>query len=223
MFSHERYKICNGNNVLKKVGNNGGCLIDLFMNNIEEAKTSCTYMIRHPKEFAVRLTNEKVYIYAPNKTILTEKCSDESASTKIEIEGANILQIKAGCRVQSSGYIFKRNKEIFSENINPIMIDSIRETNIWSLISENAENEEIKGLLHEMVKKDSKGLRLVDIEDKFKLHKLRHRNKVTKTIFTSISATLMLIGGVLVLFASRKNPIKHMCKKTTNYRKNRWI
>ena len=107
----------------KKVGNNGGCLIDLFINNIEDAKTSCTYMIRHPKDFAVRLKNGKVYIYAPNKTILTEKCLDESASNKIEIEGANILPIKAGCRVQSSGYIFKRNKEIFSKNINPIIID----------------------------------------------------------------------------------------------------
>ena len=143
---------------------------------------------------------------------MTEKCSDESASTKIEIEGANILQIKAGCRVQSAGYIFKRSKEIFSENIDPIMIDSIRETNIWSLISENAENEEIKGLLHEMVKKDAKGLRLVDIEDKFKLHKLRHRNKVTKNIFSSISATLLLVAGVLVVFICRKN-LSNTCAK----------
>ena len=84
-------KICNDVNILKNVGKNGGCLVDLFMNNIEDAKTSCTYMIRYPKEFSVRLTNEQIYIYAPNKTILTEKCLDESASTKIKLKEPTFL------------------------------------------------------------------------------------------------------------------------------------
>jgi len=208
-------KVCNNLNILKKVGTNGGCLVDLFMNNLEAAKTSCTYRIRHPTEFAVRLSNEQVYLYAPNKTILTEKCLDELTSNKIEIEGANILTIEAGCRVQSSGYIFKRNKEIFTDEISPILIDSIGKTNIWDLISKNAENENIKNLLHTMVKKNAKGLKLADIEDKFNLHKLRHRNKVTQNVFTSISSIILLIGGVLIIYVCRNN-LSNICARKSS-------
>ena len=61
--------------ILKKVGTSeSDCLLNLFIRNYEQAKTVCNYRLRKPTEFAIRLNNEKIYLYSQNSTALQEKC-----------------------------------------------------------------------------------------------------------------------------------------------------
>ena len=58
--------ICNDKSILRKVGKNSGCLIDLYQNEIERARMTCNFRIVPNKDFAVRLTNDKIYISVTN-------------------------------------------------------------------------------------------------------------------------------------------------------------
>ena len=47
---------------------------------------TCNFRIVPNKDFAVRLTTEKIYISVTNRTILTEKCLGKISVTKMTIE-----------------------------------------------------------------------------------------------------------------------------------------
>ena len=68
-------KLCQSTtSILKKTGGKEPkCLVSLFLGNLEEAKSSCTYSLRKPTQFAVRLNNEQIYFYSPNSTKLQQK------------------------------------------------------------------------------------------------------------------------------------------------------
>ena len=142
--------ICNDISILRKVGKNSECLIDLYLNEIDRAKRTCNFRIVPNKDFAVRLTNDKIYISVANKTGLTEKCLGKSAVTKTTIEGPNIILIKPGCRIQTSNFIFKRNRNIISEDATPVLIQT-QASELWKIIPKNPEYDEVTKLLDEMM------------------------------------------------------------------------
>lgn len=80
--------VCNDVSILKKVGQ---YLITLVMKKTKEAKLTCKYRVLQTQDFAVRLTNEKVYVSFKNKTILTKKCIDEDYVAKLNVNGQNII------------------------------------------------------------------------------------------------------------------------------------
>ena len=54
------------------------------------------------------------------------------------------------------------------------------------MLSEKADEEEIKSLLAEMLDKTPTGLKIPDIEAKFNLHTLHRKTTLTRNIFSSI-------------------------------------
>ena len=86
-------KLCKSTtSILKKTGGKEPkCLVNLFLGNLEEAKSSCTYHLRKPTQFAVRLNNEQIYFYSPNSTKLQQKSLDDpNSGNSTELDGANI-------------------------------------------------------------------------------------------------------------------------------------
>ena len=106
---------------------------------------TCNFRIVPNKDFAVRLTNDKIYISVTNRTGLTEKCLGKSAVTKMMIEGPNIILIEPGCTIQTSNFIFKRNKNIISEDATPVLIQT-EASEPWKIITNNPEDEEVTKL-----------------------------------------------------------------------------
>ena len=98
------------------------------------------------KDFAVRINNEQIYVYFPNKTVLTQKCIGDAIVTKLVAYGLNIINVAPGCRIQSTNYIFKRNKNIVSEELKPVLIQTPSDE-LWAIITEISENEQIKDVL----------------------------------------------------------------------------
>ena len=64
-------KLCKSmTSILKKTGaKEPKCLVSLFLGNLEKAKLSCTYRLRKPTQFAVRLNSNSIYFYSPNSTV----------------------------------------------------------------------------------------------------------------------------------------------------------
>ena len=201
-------KLCKSTtSILKKTGGKEPkCLVNLFLGNLEEAKSSCTYRLRKPTQFAVRLNNEQIYFYSPNSTKLQQKCLDDpSSGNSTELDGANILTIKPGCTMSTSGYVFSRAKQIVDAEVRPVYINTIQ-GELFQLFSEKPVNMEVQSLLNEMIDETgSGGLKLSDIEAKFGLHKLHHKTTLTRQVFSSITSVLFLVGAILLIYVCRKN------------------
>ena len=195
--------ICNDISILKKVGKTDECLINLYLNEIEKAKMTCNFKIIPNKEFAVRLTNEKIYISAANRTVLTEKCIGETAVTKVAVEGPNIIYIEPGCRIQTSNFIFKRNKNIISEETTPVMIQT-QASELWKIISENPEDDEVNNLLDDLMKTKHTGFKIVDVLQKFHLRKLHKSSKITKSVTWTTSTIVLVLLGILILYSCKR-------------------
>ena len=201
-------KLCKSTtSILQKTGGKDPqCLVNLFLGNLEKAKSSCTYRLRKPTQFAVRLNNEQIYFYSPNSTKLQEKCLDDSSSgNTTELDGANILTIKPGCTMSTSGYVFSRAKQIVDAEVRPVYINTIQ-GELFQLFKEKSVNKEVQSLLDEMIDgTGSGGLKLSDIEAKFGLHKLHHKTTLTTQVFSSITSVLFLVGAILIIYVCRKN------------------
>ena len=195
--------ICNDISILKKVGKTDECLINLYLNEIEKAKMTCNFRIIPNKDFAVRLTNEKIYISTANRTVLTEKCIGETAVTKVTVEGPNIIYIEPGCRIQTSNFIFKRNKNIISEETTPVMIQT-QTSELWKIISENPEDEEVNNLLDDLMKTKHTGFKIVDVLQKFHLRKLHKSSKITKSVTWTTSTIVLVLLGILILYTCKR-------------------
>ena len=193
--------------ILKKTGaKQPRCLISLFLGNLENAKSACTYRLRKPTQFAVRLNSNSIYLYSPNSTKVQKKCLDNpNSSNSTELNGANILTIKAGCSMSTNGYVFSRAKQILDVELSPIFINSI-ESELLELFSEKSINLEAQSLITEMIDQSgSTGLKLSDIESKFGLHRLHRKTTLTRHIFSSITTVLLFGGAILIIYACRKN------------------
>ena len=189
--------------ILKKTGaKQPKCLVSLFLGNLEKAKSSCTYRLRKPTQFAVRLNSNSIYFYSPNSTKVQQKCLDNpNSSNSTELSGANILTIKPGCSMTTNGYVFSRAKQILDVELRPIFINSIK-SELLQLFSEKSINIEAQSLIGEMIDQSgSTGLKLSDIESKFGLHKLHRKTTLTRQIFSSITSVLLLGGAILILYA----------------------
>ena len=77
------------------------------------------------------------------------------------IEGPNIILIEPGCRIQTSNFIFERNKNIISEDTIPIFIQT-QASELWKKIMETPEDEEVTMLLDEMMKEKNRGFKIAD-------------------------------------------------------------
>ena len=191
--------ICNDISILRKVGKNSGCLIDLYLNEIERAKMTCNFRIVPNKDFAVRLTNKKIYISVTNRTGLTEKCLGKSAVTKTTIQGPNIILIEPGCRIQTSNFIFKRNKNIISEDATPVLIQT-EASELWKIITNNPEDEEVTELLDEMMQDKQTGFKIVDVMQKFNLRKIHKTSKITKSVTLTTSAIVIVLSVAFIFY-----------------------
>ena len=201
--------ICNDVSTLDKVGQTNWCLIDLFMNDLGRAKLSCKYQVLPSKDFAVRINNEQIYVYFTNKTVLTKKCIGDATVTKLVAHGPNIINVAPGCRIQSTNYIFKRNKNIVSEEMKPVLIQTPSDE-LWTILTENSEDEQIKDVLDEMMKQQETGVNMVDIEQKFGLRTLHKKSKITRAFTWTSTGVLMILTMVM---------IGYLWKKCTNHRK----
>ena len=195
--------ICNDVSILRKVGQTSGCLIDLFMNNLERAKFSCKYQVLPSKDFAVRINNEQIYVSFTNKTVLTQKCIGDATVTKLAAYGPNIINVAPGCRIQSTNYIFKRNKNIISEELKPVLIQTPSDE-LWTIITGNSENEQIKDVLDEMMEKQENGINMVDIEQKFSLRTLHRKSKITRAVTWTSTSVLVVLTFVMVGYLWKK-------------------
>ena len=114
--------ICNDVNILHKAGSSQNCLFNLFTNNLEGAAKTCQYRIQNAQNFAVRLSDKEVFLFTPNKTVLTTKCMKDTVPTNMYAQCPNILTIDPGCRVYSANFVFKRNKQMFTKDISAVFI-----------------------------------------------------------------------------------------------------
>ena len=194
--------IWNDISILRKVGKNSECLIDLYLNEIERAKMTCNFRIVPNKDFAVRLTNKKIYISVTNRTGLTEKCLGKSAVTKTTIQGPNIILIEPGCRIQTSNFIFKRNKNIISEDATPVLIQT-EASELWKIITNNPEDEEVTELLNEMMQDKQTGFKIVDVMQKFNLRKVHKTSKITKSVTLTTSAIVIVLSVAFIFYLCR--------------------
>ena len=158
---------------------------------------TCNFRIVPNKDFAVRLTNDKIYISVTNRTGLTKKCLGKSAVIKTTIEGPNIIFIEPGCRIRTSTFIFKRNKNIISKNATPVLIQT-EAAELWKIISKNPEEEEVTKLLDEMMQDKHTGFKIVDVLQKFNLRKIRKTSKITRSVTLTTSAIVVVLSVVMM-------------------------
>ena len=164
---------------------------------------TCNFRIVPNKDFAVRLTNDKIYISVTNRTGLTEKCLGKSAVTKTTIEGPNIIIIEPGCRIQTSNFIFKRNKNLLSEDATPVL-NPTEASELWKIITNNPEDEEVTELLDEMMQDKQTGFKIVDVMQKFNLRKIHKTSKITRSVTLTTSA-IVIVLSVALIFSLCKN------------------
>ena len=160
---------------------------------------TCNFRIVPNKDFAVRLTNDKIYISVTNRTSLTEKCLDKNAVVKTTIEGPNIILIEPGCRIQTSNFIFKRNKNIMSEDATPVLIQT-EAAELWKIITKNPEDEEITKLLDEMMQDKHTGFKIVDVLHKFNLRKIHKTSKINRSVTLTTSAIVVVLSVAFIFY-----------------------
>ena len=204
--------ICNKINILHKSGKGKNCLFDLYNNDLKSAAQTCKYRVGRPQNYAVRLSDKEIFVFYPNNTALTTKCHGDT-SRKMYAQGANILTLDPGCRVHSTDFVFKRNRQLVEKEVAAVLVDS-PSANIWDLLSKKAQDEEIKPFLDLMLQEEEKGIRVADIESKFNLHKLHHKTSVTTNLFSSISGVLVVLIIIVFLYACRHNLT---CGKTSTF------
>ena len=198
--------ICTHINILHKVGGVGKqeCLFDLFSNDLEKAAKSCVYRIGRPQNFAVRLSDQDIFTYHPNKTVLTMKCHGENSPIKSYVQGANILKLEPGCRIHSTDFVFKRNRLIVEEEIPAVLINSPN-IEIWEMLTEKSKNQEIKPFLKEMFETEERGISISDIQSKFHLHALRRKTSLTRNVFITSSGFIAIVVIIILLYVCKKN------------------
>ena len=148
-------KLCKSmHSILQKTGaKEPKCLANLFLGNLEKAKLSCTYRLRKPTQFKVRLNSNSIYFYSPNSTKIQQKCLDDpSSSNSTELSGANILIMEPGCTMSTNGYVFSKAKKILDAEVRPIYVNSIQ-GQLLQLFSEKSVNLEAQSLLYEILTK----------------------------------------------------------------------
>ena len=158
---------------------------------------TCNLRIVPNKNFPIRLTNQKIYISVTNRTGLTEKCLGKSAVIKTTIEGPNIILIEPGYRIQTSNFIFKRNKNIISEDATPVLIQTDA-SELWKIITNNPEDEEVTKLLEEMMQDKPKGFKIIDVMQKFNLRKIHKTSKVTRSVTWNTSAIVVILSVTFI-------------------------
>ena len=99
----------------------------------------------------------------------------------VQNKGPNTILIEPGCRIQTSNFIFKRNKNIISVDATPVLIKT-QASELWKIIIENLEDEEVTKLLDEIMKEKHAEFEIVDVLQKFHLQKIRKTSKVTRSV-----------------------------------------
>ena len=68
-----------------------------------------------------KLINEKLYASFRNKTAFTKTGIHEDTVAKLNVNGPNIIENDPGCRIYSTNFIFKRNRNIKSVIRNQLL------------------------------------------------------------------------------------------------------
>ena len=88
---------------------------------------------------AVRLSDSEIFVYSPNTTTLASKCP--GLESKLYNKGAAILSLGSGCVVTTTGYVFKRNRQIGEYETRSVLVDSPISEITWKWISETQDEE----------------------------------------------------------------------------------
>ena len=78
---------------------------------------------------------------------------------------------------------------------------------LWKIITENPEDEEVTKLLDEMMKDKQIEFKIVDVLQKFNLQKIHKTSKVTRSVTWTTSAIVVVLSITFILYLCRN------CKK----------
>ena len=92
------------------------------------------------------------------------------------------------------------------------------EGTMTQLLQQDPIDEELNSFLSQMIKRDNKGVKLVDIESKYSLHKLHHKTNLTQQIFSAMTSLILMIAAVIILYICRKNLTQICSTKRPNGR-----
>ena len=151
---------------------------------------------------AVRLSDSEIFVYSPNTTTLASKCP--GLESKLYNKGAAILSLGSGCVVTTTGYVFKRNKQIGEYETKSILVDSPINEMTWKWISET-QDEELGAFLESMANENSEGMRVTDIKAKFNLHKLHKVTKINKFVSWGTMSTISLVIFLAIAYLCRNH------------------
>ena len=140
--------ICTHLTILQKSDTGVDCLFDLYHNEFAFADQTCGYRVKPATEAAVRISDSDIFVYSPNTTTLTSKCPGQE--NKLYNKGTAILSLGSGCVVTTTGYVFKRNKQIGEYETKSILVDSTVNEMTGKWISET-QNEELETFLESIV------------------------------------------------------------------------
>ena len=98
-------------------------------------------------------------------------------------------------QIPTKKYVFSRLIQLIGEALSPIYVNAM-EGVMTQPLQENPINQELGSFLNQMIKKDNKGIKLVDIESKYSLHKLHHKTNLTRQVFSAVTALLLTAGVV---------------------------
>ena len=127
------------------------------------------------------------------------------------------MKIEPGCTLSSKGYVFSRARQLIGEEIRPIYVNAMEGT-MTQLLQQDPIDDELNSFLSQMIKRDNKGVKLVDIESKYSLHKLHHKTNLTQQVFSAMTSLILMIAAVIILYICRKNLTQICSTKRPNGR-----
>ena len=194
--------ICTHLTILQKSDTGVDCLFDLYHNQFAFADKTCGYKVKPATEAVVRISDSDIFVYSPNTTTLTSKCPGQE--NKLYNKGASILSLGPGCVVTTTGYVFKRNKQIGEYETKSILVDSTVNEMTWKWISET-QNEELETFLESIANENTGGMKVTDIKEKFNLHKLHKVAKTNKFLSWGTMSTIALIVFLAIAYLCRNH------------------
>ena len=114
-----------------------------------------------------------------------------------------IIKLREGCSISSNDFIFKVHNQIGTEDIDS---GTISPQNIasWELFHDTDLGKDVQNFLEDMKEKPI-SIRIPDLEQKFHLKTLHHRNKMVNSMFSTTAVILLIAFLVLCFCIYRKN------------------
>ena len=205
--------LCNKVNLLQKA-NSQSCLFNLFSKN-GKSRESCTYKVLKIKSYGVRLSSNELY-FSPegNRSSIQIKCNNKENADFLEVTQPMIIKLREGCSISTHDFIFKVHKTIGTEEINSQTI-SVPNNALWELFHDTDLGKDVQNFLEDMKEKPI-SIRIPDLEQKFHLKTLHHKNKLATSVFSTTAIILLIAFLVLCFCIYKKNRPIYVRQYTRN-------